>query len=108
MSVEQIDKVDFISTKPDGNVELTISDHLEWNNRNEHFQILQDKLNSYLNFIESGQLGEEYPNAINKKISIRLIMKFAPDKIAVEFLENCQSIIESENVDFSWKMLNQK
>ena len=48
MSVDQLDKVDFISKTSEGNVELTISDHLEWDDKNEHLLILQNKINAYL------------------------------------------------------------
>ena len=70
MSVEQIDKVDFISTTEKGIIRLTISDYLEWDSKNEHLLILQNKINAYLNFIESGQIFEEYPSSANKKIEI--------------------------------------
>lgn len=44
MSVEQLDVVDVISTdKESGHVVLTISDHLDWSNSEEHQTILQCK-----------------------------------------------------------------
>lgn len=52
MSVEQFDVVD---VKESGHVVLTISDHLDWSNSEEHQTILQAKLNKYLAFVESGQ-----------------------------------------------------
>jgi hypothetical protein len=53
MSVDQTNIVDFISINSSGNVVLTISDHLEWDNEGRHIYILQEKLNKYLAFIES-------------------------------------------------------
>ncbi len=44
--------------EPD-NVVLYVSDHLEWGEKaeqGEHLQLLQDKLNTYVAFIESGDL----------------------------------------------------
>lgn len=105
MSVEQIEKIDFISTSPNGSVELTISDHLEWDEKNEHLLLLQDKINSYLNFVESGQLFEEYPNSKNKDIAIGLVMKFEPNEFASNFLKKCKSVIEELNIEFKWKTL---
>jgi hypothetical protein len=55
MSVEQTDKIDFISTSPGEKVVLTISDHLSWD-EDGHLHLLQDKINVYLEFIESEQL----------------------------------------------------
>lgn len=67
MSVEDKNKIDAISTNNNNQVALTISDHLLWDDNNEHLIILQDKINSYLDFLESGQIDESYPSAIGKK-----------------------------------------
>jgi hypothetical protein len=105
LSVEQIDKIDFISTSPNGSVELTISDHLQWDEKNEHVLLLQDKINSYLNFVDSGQIFEEYPNSKNKNIAIGLVMKFEPNEYALNFLQKCKSIFKELNIEFKWKTL---
>jgi len=55
MSVEQRKVIDFVGiSKADGRAILTISDHLPWLADNEHLLILQDKINDYLAFLESG------------------------------------------------------
>ena len=59
MSIEQSDKIDFISITKSGKVQLTISDHLEWNNEEMHLLILQKKINAYLDFIQSEQIFED-------------------------------------------------
>ena len=104
MSVEQIDKVDFISTTEKGIIKLTISDHLEWDAKNEHLLILQNKINAYLNFIESGQIFEEYPSSVNKKVEIEIVLKFPPNEIGNTFLDKCKKIIDELNIEFSWKV----
>jgi hypothetical protein len=38
--------------------------------KNEHLLILQDKLNSYLRFIETGEIFESYPAAKNSSLVI--------------------------------------
>ncbi|MBB1283794.1 hypothetical protein HRH25_05350 [Flavisolibacter sp. BT320] len=52
MSIHQTDIIDIISTTPEGKVILTISDHHPWN-ETWHFQLLQDKINAYMQFIAS-------------------------------------------------------
>ena len=108
MSVEQIDKVDFISTTEKGIIKLTISDHLEWDAKNEHLLILQNKINAYLNFIESGQILEEYPSSANKKIEIEIVLQFPPNEIANIFLNKCKTIINEQNIEFKWRVLENK
>jgi len=76
MSIEQSDKIDFISTTKSGKVQLTISDHLEWNDEEMHLLILQKKINAYLNFIQSKQIFKDYPNAKNRKLKISVSMKY--------------------------------
>ncbi|MES9994000.1 MAG: DUF6572 domain-containing protein [Candidatus Thiodiazotropha sp.] len=51
MTIKQTDVVDFISKEKNGNVCLTISDHLEWDEKMEHLYTLQEKINKYLSFI---------------------------------------------------------
>ncbi|WP_372847477.1 DUF6572 domain-containing protein [Shewanella sp. Scap07] len=43
MTIEQLDKVDIIGVN-DSNIELIISDHLEWDDKNEKLLLLQDKI----------------------------------------------------------------
>ena len=105
MSVDQLDKVDFISKTSEGNVELTISDHLEWDDKNEHLLILQNKINAYLNFIESGQIFEEHPSSVNKRVEIQIVMKFLPNETANIFLNKCKTVINEQNIGFSWRVL---
>jgi hypothetical protein len=66
MSVENRELIDFISIDPSNKVALTISDHLKWDNNEDHLLILQDKINAYLEVIESGQIYEIYPDAVDK------------------------------------------
>lgn len=66
MSIEDSKVIDIIGMAPDGSfVTLTATDHLEWGTR-EHLMMIQEKLNSYLAFIESGELFDTYPNAKGK------------------------------------------
>lgn len=71
MAVSDKDKIDSIGTDSGfGNVILTINDDLSWRNEYEHLNILQDKINSYLEFIDNGELYKNYPNAEGKRIEI--------------------------------------
>jgi hypothetical protein len=78
MTVEDIDKVDRLAfNRKNGDVLLVISDHLDWDeNEGEHLLALQGKLNTYLEFVESGQLYAKYPRAVGKKIIFYVVGKF--------------------------------
>ena len=54
MSIDQPAVIDFLwKDGPNNRAVLTISDHLDWEEEGEHLLLLQDKLNHYLEFIES-------------------------------------------------------
>jgi len=57
MSIDEVNKIDMIITdKKKTRVGLVISDHLDWEEgEGEHLVLLQDKLNAYVHFIESGK-----------------------------------------------------
>jgi hypothetical protein len=78
MTVEEVDKVDrLVFDRENGDVLLIISDHLAWDeNEGEHLLVLQAKLNTYLEFVESGQLYAKYPRAIGRKIIFYVVGKF--------------------------------
>lgn len=100
MSVENKDVIDIISIDEDGNVILTISDHLEWDSENEHLLILQDKINAYLESIESEDLYEKYPDARGRNIIIRVVALHNPNEEGSEFLERVKEVLQAAGYDF--------
>jgi Family of unknown function (DUF6572) len=105
MSINQTDTIDIIGTTPEGKVVLTISDHHSWDEA-WHLQLLQDKINAYLQFIESGQIFEDYPNAVGRELVVEIAIKYQPTTEATSFLEKTKDIIEGAGFGFRWKMLN--
>ena len=96
MSVEQLDVVDIISVdKKTGDVVLTISDHLDWSDTIAHQSVLQAKLNKYLAFVESGEMLERYPDALNRAVAMKIVFKFRPDAEGQLFLARARQVIES-------------
>lgn len=49
-------------------IELVISDHLGWEPEEEmeHLLMLQEKINAYISFIESGEINTAIPSAAGK------------------------------------------
>jgi hypothetical protein len=100
MSVEQTDKVDFIGVDDaTGDVALGISDHLEWADE-DHLRILQDKINAYLRFVESGEILESYPDARGRHVTIELIARCEPDQKATRFLDRVRKTLEGAGLGF--------
>jgi len=105
MAVDQMDVVDFVSTAENGDCHLTISDHLEWEGNDDHMLILQDKLNRYLAFIESGELVEKFPDVAGKRIIIDVRFMHAPTNLGFEFLSRIGKSIDEAGYGFEYKML---
>jgi len=89
MTVEDVDKIDFVTgERQTGDMILTISDHLDWDeNEGEHLLVLQKKLNTYLEFIESGRIYAKVPQAVGRKIVIQVMGKFPLSEEARKFFE---------------------
>jgi len=104
MSVTTSNVVDFTSISPKGDVVLTISDHLEWDN-NEHILILQDKINAYLRFIESGDIYQQYPKAKGRNIMIEVVVKYDPDRNGKIFLDGVKEILNRAGYEFRFRIL---
>ena len=104
MSVEQFDKIDFIGkSSTSETIILTISDHLDWIDQDEHLLILQKKINAYIAFIESGEIKESYPSAKDCSLVIQIYGKYKLPKIGEEFLEEARRLANRIGVDITSK-----
>ena len=102
MSVEDLKVIDFVSIDKTDKAVLTISDHLEWDDNNEHLLILQNKINAYLEAIENGNLYKQYPKAENRKIVINIAVKYAPNKTGKIFLQKVKGTLEAAGYGYSF------
>jgi hypothetical protein len=106
MSIENSEIIDFISIdNTSDECVLTISDHLEWGIENNHLLLLQEKLNKYLAFIESGEIFDSYPKSKDRKIRIDLVSKYKLDN--PELIDRIKSEILNAGFGFRADVLNQ-
>ncbi|MDV3349823.1 hypothetical protein QGP82_14050 [Leptothoe sp. LEGE 181152] len=105
MSIQNLDEVDLIGVnKAIGRVELAIIDDLDWNDVKSHLLILQDKVNAYLGFIESGQIYESYPEASSFRPVIQVLAQYSLPKEGREFMEKLKIFLDEVGYDFEFKM----
>lgn len=100
MPVDNLKIIDFISEK-DNKVVLTISDHLEWDDSNEHLYILQEKINAYLMAIESGQV-DKYCSSPTQKIVISVALKYVPNETGLSFLARVNEFLSTAGYEFEY------
>jgi hypothetical protein len=106
MSIEQTDIVDFVNLdEKSGDVLLTISDHLAWDeNEGAHLELLQSKLNAYLRFIESGELVREFPHVKGRNVVIDLVGKFPLSEQAKLFIGKVNEAIRDAGFRLQFKV----
>ncbi len=101
MGVEQAAVIDFIGIDTvSGAVHLTIADALEWDAA--HLRRLQEKLNAYLAFIESGELYSVYPGAAGRPVVLDVRLRYRPDADATQFLERAAALIASARLSLQY------
>jgi Family of unknown function (DUF6572) len=93
MGLENAQVVDAVGIeKSTGDLILTILDGWPWDDERAHLQALQAKFNAYLDFVESGQLWEECPDAGSRLVVIDVIFRFPPPELALELLEKAADV----------------
>jgi hypothetical protein len=110
MSIEDVDKIDLVAgERKTGDMILTISDHLDWDEKEgEHLIVLQKKLNTYLEFIESGQIYAKVPQAAGQKIVIHVMGKFPLSDEAKKFYRLAGKAIEDAGFSLRFELFEPK
>jgi hypothetical protein len=107
MSILDVNTIDAIGTdKVSGDVILTISDHLDWEDSKFHLIKLQEKLNTYIEFIESEQIFEDYPSSINKIIFIEIISDSDYTEEGILFIKKVNNVLCDIGIGIRQKKLD--
>jgi hypothetical protein len=112
MSIDDPNKIDFLSIEsPRSKIILAISDHWEWTQPLEHVYALQEKLNTYATFVESGQIWEVVSEQIGDTIlsgtipiEIKLFVRCEPPPIFFDFIRNVQDVFATLGVMVSYEL----
>ena len=104
MSILDAKVVDIVGVDSEKAVaRLIIADHLEWTDPvGEHLLLLQEKINSYLRFLEGEELEQHYPNSKGCKCEIEIAMKYEPSLEALRFIGKAREIIQGAGFDLTY------
>ena len=106
MAVDEPGVVDGIGVERDGGaVVLTISDHLDWTDDEPHLLALQAKLNTYLAFVESGELVESYPAAKGRDVVIDVVTRVPLSAAGARFVEQAMSLLRPAGIGLRTRVL---
>jgi hypothetical protein len=107
VGVEDTNTVDFIGTdRTSGETVLTLVDALDWSEPHEHLVLLEEKLNTYLRFIESGEIYEQYPPAQGRDMAIEIAAKHSFPDCAKEFFEHAEDMTKNAGVRLCFKHID--
>ena len=104
MSITDKLRIDIIATKAGSDaVKLVIADHLDWDDPESHLLLLQEKINTYLEFIESGQLLEVRAPPIpqNPRVEIAVHAQHAPPPDTKGFFAQAEEFLGRIGVQFA-------
>ena len=96
-----------VTLSADGTVCLILTDHLPWDEP-EHLLKLQEKLNAYVAFYESGQLLEVEPSASEGRVVIEVAAKHEPNEEAREFLFKVGELLAPIGLAVQWRQVRSR
>ncbi|WP_445504879.1 DUF6572 domain-containing protein [Microvirga sp. G4-2] len=111
MSVEETNKIDFIRTEHGtGKVLLVITDHLEWDSDDEstqyHVDILERKVESYLDFVINGELNYKFPQLSRRDVVILLFCKHSPEGKGAKLISALGALLQKNNISLRVEILD--
>ncbi len=105
MSLGNPKVVDAIGTDTTStSVILSIIDGWDWVDQRHHLEALQEKLNSYFEFVESGQLFQEYPNAKDQALCIEVIGKFPMPNHGIRFMDRAREVAAKLDITLRYRL----
>lgn len=95
MAIDDVNVVDGLAVDSrNGVLFLLLTDHLQWGqeedclSEKDHLLLLQEKINAYVSFVESGQFKNNYPNVKIKSAVIEINFQY-------EITPNCQRFLQA-------------
>ena len=99
MSVDQSNKIDGLGKEKNGlGLYLMIADHLDWNDEYEHLLLLQEKINTYIEYITTEQYLSVYPDGNFDKYFIEIHSKYEITDKCKEFLDMISKQLDQYNI----------
>lgn len=87
---------------------LTIADNYDWQDEKRHMLLLQEKINTYLAFIENGELYKIYPEANGRNLSIEIYAGFPIPELGIKFLKKWTQLLSGLGMVLAISIIRQK
>lgn len=100
MSLDNTRIIDAVGTEAaTGCTVLTITDHWDWEDEHAHLLALQEKLNSYFEFVESGQLAETRPDASKGQVRINVVSRFPMPSVGKDLISKASDVARQIDIE---------
>ncbi len=91
LNIENTDTIDGLAYEQEtSGLILLLADGMDWSDMNRHLLLLQEKLNTYIWYIDSRQYEEKYTDV--KRIEIRVSFLFQEPEICHKLLERAKLV----------------
>jgi hypothetical protein len=107
MSVLDTDTIDFVYVEEDtGDPVVVVSDPMTWKQPDEegHLELLREKLNSQIMFVETGQLSTLCPRSDGRTVRVEVIARHSLSPMAEEFYSVAADIMRQANIDLQFRL----
>ena len=107
MSVRDVDIVDYVYLDDDTQTPvLVVSDPLSWKPPEDetHLEMLRDKLNAQIAFVETGQIRGVWPGYQGGLVRVEVVARHALNKAAEEFYGAAKRIMTQANMDLQFHL----
>jgi hypothetical protein len=109
MSVLETDLIDYIYLDDhDETPVLVVSDPLTWRPPEDqrHLDMLRDKLNAQIAFIETGQIKTVWPRFDGRPVRVEVIARCPLTDMATEFYALARKVMTEANMDLRFQLLD--
>ncbi len=87
-----------MDNKDDRRLILLITDHLDWAEEYEHLLQLQNKINAYIDFLESEQYKDTYPEIQFATYCIEIHFRYEITLNCIKFLDTINKQLSINNI----------
>jgi ribonucleotide monophosphatase NagD (HAD superfamily) len=109
MTINDSEVIDYLSFKKrGGKVVLTISDspNAGYSNETEHIELLQKKVDTYLTFIQSGEIYKKFEKAKGLKIEIYIAGTYDLTGNIANFYKRLSKIVKNAGFELSYEKID--
>jgi hypothetical protein len=107
MSVQEIDIVDYVYLEDETQTPvLVVSDPMTWRppEDEDHLELLREKLNSQIAFVESGQIGSIWAPYSGGIVRVEVVARHALNAAAKEFYSVAARVMRKSNMDLQFRL----